>query len=204
MVRTTSNLTFPAVPWLTGLGYRLTGEQPWVGRGIVALFAVLGVVAMFGFVSLYWGQPAGFMAGLFLALSPLSVYFGRALIDDIPSLSLAIAGLWGVATWARTDSRRALVLGMIAITLAVLVKVVALYIYFPVVAVLWDRWRWQALRRPVAWAIVILPLLPNLAWYAWAHQVGLHYMTFGLGGKATGEVEHLHCCLQNGGRSTSC
>lgn len=179
--------SFPALAWMTGMAYHLTGEQPWVGRGIVALFAVLGVVAMFGLVSLYWGQPAGFMAGLFLALSPLSVYFGRALIDDVPSLSLAIAGLWSVATWARTDSRPTLILGMIAIALAVLTKAVALYIYFPVIAVLWDRWRWQALRRPVAWAIVILPLLPNLAWYAWAHQIGQHYLTFGLGGNATGE-----------------
>lgn len=179
--------TFPAVPWLAGLGYRLVGEQPWVGRGIVALLGVLGVIATFGLVSLYWGQAAGFLAALFLALSPMSVYFGRALIDDVPSLSLAIAGLWAVATWARTGSRRALTLGLIAIALAVLIKIVALYIYIPLVAVLWDRYRWQALRRPTAWAIMILPLLPNLAWYAWAHQIGQQYLTFGLGGSATGE-----------------
>jgi 4-amino-4-deoxy-L-arabinose transferase-like glycosyltransferase len=144
---------------------------------------------MAGLVSLYWGQAAGFLAGLFMVLSPLFVYFGRAFIDDVPSLSFALAGLWGIATWAKTDSRRALVLGIAAITLAVLIKPVALYIYFPVVAVLWERWEWRALRRPEAWAIMILPLLPNLAWYAWARQIGQQYLTFGLGGSATSESQ---------------
>lgn len=179
--------SLPLVPWLAALGYRLTGEQPWVGRAIVVLFAMLGVVATFGLVSLYWGQVAGFFAALFLALSPLAIYFGRALIDDTASMALAVAGLWGIAIWAHTGSRRALVLGAVAVALAALVKVVALYIYFPVLAVLWDRWRWQALRRPAAWAIVLLPLVPILAWYGWAHVLGERYLTFGLGGKASTE-----------------
>jgi 4-amino-4-deoxy-L-arabinose transferase-like glycosyltransferase len=181
--------TFPLVPWLTALGYRLVGEQPWVGRGLVVAFSVLGAVAMFGLVALYWGQAAGFFAALFLALSPLAIYFGRALIDDMAALALATAGLWGLAVWAHTGSRRALVLGMAAVALALLVKIVAVFIYFPLLAVLWERWRWQSLRRPLAWAILLLPLLPALAWYSWARELGRHYLTFGLGGKASTEPD---------------
>ena len=109
------------------------------------------------------------------------------MIDDTASIALATAGLWGIAVWAHTDSRRALTLGIVAVTLAVLVKVVALYIYFPLLAVLWERWRWQALRQPVTWFILALPLLPILAWYGWAHTLGERYLTFGLGGKASTE-----------------
>ena len=53
--------TFPLVPWLISLGYRAVGEQPWVGRSIVAAFAVLGVIATFGLVSLYWGSLQAFL-----------------------------------------------------------------------------------------------------------------------------------------------
>ena len=86
--------TFTLVPWLTSLGYRVVGEQPWVARGLVTLFSALGVVATFGLVSLYWGQTAGFLAALFLAISPMMIYVGRSFMDDVPALALGIAGLW--------------------------------------------------------------------------------------------------------------
>jgi 4-amino-4-deoxy-L-arabinose transferase-like glycosyltransferase len=194
--------TFPLVPWLTGLGYRLTGEQRWVGRGLVALFAALEVAALFGLVSLYWGQAAGFFAGLFLALSPMAVFFGRALMDDIPSMALAVAGLWGVAAWARSEipvGRRGgrpvagifdwrLALGLLGVTLALMVKVLAVYIYFPLLVVLWQKYRWRVVREPRAWTIVLLPLLPTAAWYLWARELGWHYLSFGIGAPASNET----------------
>lgn len=187
--------TFPLVSWLTGMGYYLVGEQPWVGRGLVALFSALAVVSMFGLVNLYWEQAAGFLAALFVAISPLGLFFGRALIDDMPAMALGIAGLWGIAAWVRHEdssqtrgSRWPLILGILALTLAVLVKLVALYMYVPVLVVLWERWRWRMAREPLAWAILGLPLLANTAWYAWAYYLGQHYLAFGVfGGSATFE-----------------
>ncbi len=187
--------TFPLVPWLTALGYRVAGEQPWVGRSLVALFSALAVVAMFGLVSLYWGQVAGFLAALFVALSPLGVFYGRALTDDLPAMALGIAGLWGIAVWARgkvEDSpgriRWPLILGIVALTLGPLVKIVTFYLYAPVLVILWERWRWRMVRQPLAWAILGLPLLPNAAWYAWAYSLSQQYLSLGvLGGPATQE-----------------
>ncbi|MCX6031084.1 MAG: glycosyltransferase family 39 protein [Chloroflexi bacterium] len=191
--------TFPLLPWLTGLGYRIAGEQPWVGRGLVALFAALEVVAIFGLVSLYWGQAAGFLAALFLALSPMAVYFGRVLIDDTPSMALTVAGLWGVAAWARGGRRWRLALGLLAITLALMVKIVAVYVYFPLLVVVWQRYGilqiraffrgvLTAVKSPGTWAILLLPLIPTAAWYAWAAGLGRQYLSFGIGGPASNET----------------
>jgi|GEM_PF-1873123 len=187
--------TFPLVPWLTALGYRVAGEQPWVGRSLVALFSALAVVSMFGLVSLYWGQVAGFLAALFVALSPLGIFYGRALIDDVPAMALGIAGLWGIAVWARRAAggspgrgRWPLILGIAALALGPLVKNVTLYMDVPVLIVLWERWRWRLVRQPLAWAILGLPLIPNVAWYAWAYFLSQHYLSLGvLGGPATQE-----------------
>ena len=179
--------TFTLVPWLTSVGYRIVGEQPWVGRSLVVLFAALGVVAMFGLVSLYWGQVAGFLAALFLTISPMMFYVGRSLMDDVPALALGIAGLWGVVSWLRGGRRWALALGLLALTLSLMVKVVTLYFYFPLAMMLWERWRWRAFRQPAAWLILGLPLLPTAAWYAWARHIGQQYLTFGIGGPATNE-----------------
>ena len=179
--------TFTLVPWLTSLGYRVFGEQPWVGRGLIVLFSALGVVSLFGLVGLYWGQAAGFLAALFLAISPMMLYVGRSFMDDVPALALGIAGLWGVASWLRGGRRWALALGLLALTLSLMVKVVTLYFYFPLAMLLWERWRWRVFRQPVAWLIVGLPLLPTAAWYAWARHIGQQYLTFGIGGPASNE-----------------
>lgn len=182
---------FPLVPWLASRVYQLTGEQPWVGRGIVTLFAGLQVVALYGLVSLYWGQVVGFLAALFVAVSPLAVYFGRAFMDDTPSLALATAALWGVAAWARRGRWWMLTLGLFALALAVMVKLVTLYIFLPVVVILWQRWGWHAWRRPAAWGILVLPLLPVVGWYAWARMLGQQYLTFGIWGPASNEAAGL-------------
>lgn len=179
--------TFTLVPWLTSLGYRAFGEQPWVGRGLVVLFSALGVVSLFGLVSLYWGQAAGFLAALFLAISPMMLYIGRSLMDDVPAIALGIAGLWGVATWLRGSRCWVLALGLLALSLSLMVKVVTLYFYFPLAMMLWERWRWRVFRQPAVWLIIGLPLLPTAAWYAWARHIGQQYLTFGIGGPATNE-----------------
>ncbi len=180
--------TFPLIPWLTGQGYRLFGgEPPWIGRSLIILFAALGVVALFGLVGLYWGQAAGFLAALFLALSPLAIFMGRAFMDDIPSLALVTAGLCGIAAWSKRGRRAGLLLGVPALALGMMVKLPVIYSYLPLVMILWERWRWGALRRPLAWLIVGLPLLPVVGWYAWARHIGQHYLTFGIGGPASNE-----------------
>ena len=179
--------TFTLVPWLTSLGYHAFGEQPWVGRGLVVLFSALGVVSLFGLVSLYWGQSAGFLAALFLAISPMMLYIGRSLMDDVPAIALGIAGLWGVASWLRGSRRWVLALGLLALTLSLMVKVVTLYFYFPLGMMLWERWRWRVFRQPAAWLIVGVPLLPTAVWYAWARHIGQQYLTFGIGGPASNE-----------------
>jgi 4-amino-4-deoxy-L-arabinose transferase-like glycosyltransferase len=179
--------TFTLMPWLTSLGYRAVGEQPWVARSLAVLFSALGVISLFGLVGLYWGQAAGFLAALFLAISPMALYVGRSFMDDIPALMLGIAGLLGVAVWLRKGRWWALVLGLLALTLSLMVKVVTLYFYFPLAALLWDRWRWRAFRQPAAWLILGLPLLPTAAWYAWARHIGQQYLTFGIGGPASNE-----------------
>ncbi len=189
--------TFPLVEWLAALGYRVVGEQPWVGRSLVALFTALGVIATFGLVGLYEGQAAGFFAALFMALSPLGIFFGRALVDDTPAVMLGIAGLWGIAVWARRSAetsppdsaaRWPLIFGLLALTLGMLCKIVVLYLYLPVLVILWERWGRRLLRQPLTWVILGLPLLPNLAWYAWAYYLSQHYLAHAIfGGPATNE-----------------
>ena len=170
------------LPWLTAMGYRITGERPWVGRAIVVAFAALGTLAVFGLTSHYLGQATGFFAAIFWALSPLSVYFGRTFLPDTPSLALALAGLWGVAHGLRANARGIVLAAAGALALALLIKVVALYIYFPLAVVLLEHYGRDVTRQPLAWLVAGVPILAAAAYYAWAYYLGLHYLSFGIFG----------------------
>ncbi len=171
---------FPLLPWLAAAGYRLVGEQPWVPRVLVLLATMLGIYSLFALVTHFWGQAAGFFAGLTLAMSPLWVFFAHAFMPDVPSLSFAIAALWFTVDWTARESRRSWWLAAISLALALLIKLTTAYVYLPVLVLLWLRWRGGLWRQRRALLLLALPLLPVIAWYAWARYLGLHYLSMGI------------------------
>jgi hypothetical protein len=172
---------FQLIPWLAAAAYRVVGEVPWVGRGLVVLFGGLAVLAAFGWVAVSCGYLPGLFAGLFLALCPMAIYFGRTFMPDTPALACAFLGLWWVAIGLREGSRRFLAVGLGAVALGLLLKITVLFVYAPLTVLLWRRTRRSSHRA--RWMVLLvgsLPLLPAAAWYAWAYELGKRYLTFGI------------------------
>jgi hypothetical protein len=113
---------FPILPFVAALVYQSAGVQEWIGRIQGVLLFVAALPFFFGLVRRIFGEVVAVWATFFYALAPLSVVASRVFMPDVPSLSLAIVGLYFFLRWVEEDRFRWLVWSAILISLALLIK----------------------------------------------------------------------------------
>jgi len=101
-----NDLGRPQLPFTSiALGFKTFGLHEWAGRGPLALWGVLGVLATFGWVSRLVDRRAGVFAAVALTTMPLFFVQARTMLGDIVMMSafaMAFGGLL-VAVFDRGD-----------------------------------------------------------------------------------------------------
>lgn len=88
----------PLYPYLVGALYGIGGHDPWLVRCLQALFGALSCVCLARAGAGFFGERAGFCAGLAIALYPPAVFFDGILQKASLDLLLTSALLWVMAT----------------------------------------------------------------------------------------------------------
>jgi hypothetical protein len=176
---------FPILPFLAALFYKLWGVHEWIGRMQAVIFFAASLPFFFLLVRDIFGRVAATWALVFYSFAPLSVVSSRAFMPDIPSLSLAVIGLYFFVRWIDRDETKLLVVAAIAISLSVLIKLPIALIGLPLLFLAWEKWRWNFLRQSALWLFAVVALLPSAIWYWHAHEVAETFYPhhfFGAGG----------------------
>jgi 4-amino-4-deoxy-L-arabinose transferase-like glycosyltransferase len=189
---------FPILPFLAALFYKGAGVQEWIGRIEGVLFFVAALPFFFGLVRRIFGEVTALWATFFFAFAPLSIVASRAFIPDVPSLSLAIVGIYFFLRWVEEERFGWLVWSAALVSLALLIKlptaIVGASILYLVVAAVYDRrgsfgnsvdghrppqQRWEL------WFFAAVALIPSAIWYWHAHGIAERFYPhhfFGAGG----------------------
>ncbi|MEY2482279.1 MAG: hypothetical protein QOK24_807 [Verrucomicrobiota bacterium] len=113
---------FPILPFGAALLYGSAGVHEWIGRIQGVLLFVAALPFFFLLVRRIFGEVVAVWATFFYAFAPLSIVASRAFMPDVPSLSLAIAGMYFFLRWVEEENRRALIGSALLISLALLIK----------------------------------------------------------------------------------
>src|SRR5438067_9378646 len=97
---------FPVLPFVAALVYRSVGVQEWIGRIQGVLLFATALPFFFGLVRRIFGEAVAVWATFFYAFAPLSIVASRAFIPDVPSLSLAIVGIYFFLRWIEEEKFR--------------------------------------------------------------------------------------------------
>ncbi len=176
---------FPILPFLAALCYKVAGVHEWIGRGQAVIFFALSLPFFFLLVREIFGGMAATWATFFYSFAPLNIFAGRSFMPDVPSLSLALIGLYFLLRWIDNGQPASFVWAAFAISLALLIKLPTAIIGAPLLFLVWQKWRWNFLRQRVLWLFAAITILPSLAWYWHAHQIAERYYPhhfFGAGG----------------------
>src|SRR6266404_7908448 len=122
---------FPILPLIAAVCYKFAGVHEWIGRiQAVILFAV-SLPFFFLLVREVYGSTAAVWATFFYGLAPANIFAGRSFMPDIPSLSLAIIGLYFFLSWVHDGKSGQLFVAAIAISMSLLIKITSIVIVAP-------------------------------------------------------------------------
>ena len=176
---------FPILPFLAAICYKFAGIHEWIARSQAVIFFAVSLPFFFLLVREISGSTAAIWATLFYSFAPLNVFAGRSFMPDVPSLSLALIGLYFFLRWLDNERPILLVGATIAISLTLLIKLPTAVIGAPLLFLVWQKWGWTFLKRPGLCFFATITILPSLAWYWHAHQIAERfypYHFFGEGG----------------------
>jgi 4-amino-4-deoxy-L-arabinose transferase-like glycosyltransferase len=126
---------FPILPFLAAICYKLAGVHEWIGRIQAVIFFAASLPCFFLLVREISGELAATWALLFYSFAPLSLFASREFMPDVPSLSLAIIGLYFFLRWIENAERRFFFASAILISLSILIKLPSVLIGAPIACV---------------------------------------------------------------------
>src|SRR5205809_3899173 len=136
---------FPILPFLAAICYKVAGIHEWIGRSQAVIFFAVSLPFFFLLVREIFGSTAAVWATFFFSFTPLNIFAGRSFMPDVPSLSLAIIGLYFFLRWTDDQKWTPFFAAAIAISLSILIKVTSIVIFAPLaylaVAAVCDRRR---------------------------------------------------------------
>jgi 4-amino-4-deoxy-L-arabinose transferase-like glycosyltransferase len=181
---------FPLVPFLAAGLYGVFGVQAWVGRAVSVAFFARSVPFFYRLVRRTSDAPVALWAVAIYTLTPLSIFASRAFIPDMASLSLSLVALALFGAWLERAPHATLFLATsLVLSLAILVKLPAILIGVPLLAMAWDKYGVRALCRRELVALAALALSGPLAWYMHAYHISRTYPPYHVFG--TGVLERV-------------
>lgn len=176
---------FPILPFIAGICYKFSGVHEWIGRVQAVILFAASLPFFFLLVREIFGEVAAVWATFFHGLAPLDIVAGRAFMPDVPSLSLALAGLYFFVRWIDNDKARSFLAAAVLISLSILIKLPNVLIGAPIAYLVFQRFGVAAFRRGSLWLFAVIALLPSIIWYGHAYEIAQKFYPhhfFGAGG----------------------
>jgi 4-amino-4-deoxy-L-arabinose transferase-like glycosyltransferase len=144
----------PLALWVQALSARVFGFHPWSILVPQALMGVAAVALAYDLTRRLWGRTAGFVAGLVLAVTPITVAISRYNNPDALLALCCVGALWCLVRALQDGRTRWIVLAGVCVGLGFETKMGAALLVVPAIAAAWlwvaPRGRLTAIRQLLA------------------------------------------------------
>lgn len=166
---------FQLYTFLVAVLYRLFGPIEALGRALSLIAHVATAYVLFLLSRRLLGSRAALFAVLFFGLSPLGVYYGRSFQPDSLMLLCSVTAVYLFQRFTEDDGWLVFWGSAVALSAAVLMKPLNLYLGLPLLYLAFRRFRFSLIRRPALWLYAGMAFVPAMLWYVWAHQLWIEY-----------------------------
>src|SRR5579875_834571 len=158
--------------WLQALSAEIFGFHGWSLILPEAVAGVVSVAMVYYLVQRIFGQLAGLLAALIMAVTPVAIAANRSnIVDSLLVLSLLLAA-WATIRAVERHSLRWLLLGMVFVGLGFNIKMLEAYLAVPALLALYflcAKLRW----RTRIWHVIVAGIVLLVISLSWATAVDL-------------------------------
>jgi 4-amino-4-deoxy-L-arabinose transferase-like glycosyltransferase len=142
-----------------------------VSRLASALVSTASVYLLYWLVKKWSGMRAVALASMgFMALLPVGVYFGRAILPEPYQVFFLLVALVGFTLYLKRPQLASWLLTWLGLSLTLLMKPTSVFV-LPVFLVLaFQAYGWSAWKKPALWLLAFASLGPLLAWRSFIQQ----------------------------------
>ena len=165
-------LEFPLLNLIAAVFYVLCGGvHEWIGRLISISFFTGSAIFLFNLIRRLFDERTALVTVLIFSISPLGLIYSRAFMPDFEMIFFFIGALYFMYLWSLGDRDRFFWFSAIFTMMAMLSKIQAFCICFPLLAMIWQRQQLGFLFKARSWAYLLIVLIPTILWYMHAKSV---------------------------------
>lgn len=144
--------------------YVVFGVDEVYSRLVSVFFASLTSVFLYLLVRKFQPEPVAVMAGVFFAIIPFNIYYGRVIMPDPLHVFFGVLSLYLVTIWLDRNSFLFAVLAGLSTAATILTKPYGLILGLPIGYLLLKKYGLQIFKRSDVYLFGALSLLPFFAW----------------------------------------
>jgi len=155
---------FPLFNIMTYPFYKYLGVNEVYARLVSVFISSLTTVLLYLLVKQYSSKRSALIAGIFYAVLPFSIYYGRVIMPDPLHICLSVLSLLLVSLWVKKESNLLVIFSGLAYGGALLTKPYGLVLLLPITYLLLRKWGLGLFRKKEFYLFLFLALVPFLVW----------------------------------------
>ena len=172
---------FHIYPFIVSLFYAVFGINDMYGRIISIIFSLFTIYGIYLLVRKIMNESTALWSSFIYAILPLNIFYSRAFMPESTMLMCSVYSIYFFSEWIDKENLKYLILTWLFTSLAILIKIPALYLGLPLAFLAIQKYRYKAFSNYKLWLLAFFVLLPVFLWYYHAHQLFLNNgATFGI------------------------
>lgn len=152
---------FYIIPFVAAIFYWfMGGVHEWVLRLFSVISYILAASMLYKLSQYYCSRKVAIISLLCFTISPLSIYLGRAVHPEMLMAFFIMATIYAFSRWIFQGKNIYGLWAILSFVFAVLLKIPNLYLLFPLLFILFVRYRWNSFKQPKLWIFLMLSLIP--------------------------------------------
>lgn len=155
---------FPLYNSLVAILYGIFGINPALARLLSIFFATVGTLFLYLLAKRLFGLKVAILAAFFYATNPFNIYYGRVVMPDPMYIAFSIISLYFFLNWVASKKITSVILSSVFLSLAILVKPYAIFLFVPITYWLVVNWGLSFWKNKQVIVFLTISLLPFLLW----------------------------------------
>ncbi len=155
---------FPLYNIVTYPFYKLLGVQEMYARLVSVFFSSLTSVLLYLLVKQFSSKRSAILAGLFFAILPFSVYYGRVIMPDPMHIFFQVLTLFLVSLWVSRGYRWLSLVSGLSFAATILTKPYGLVLILPIMYLLLRKWKLKLFTSPDLYLFLFMSFIPFGFW----------------------------------------